>query len=175
MKSICCFSVFLFCTIFVNAQEKSNIFDIARKGTLEQMKELYLENPKSILELSPEGFSSLILATYKGNNAVAKFLIENGSNINEKTNMGTPLMAAIVKGNNEIAKLLIEKNANVNETDPNGTTALIYATIFKNHEIVSLLVKAKANTEVKDNRGNSALSYAILQNDDKLIEIIKTK
>ncbi len=175
MKLTCCLIIVLFCTIFANAQEKQNIFDIARKGSLEQMKEFYIQNPKSIFDINNDGNTALILATYRGNNAVAKFLLEKGSNINEKTNMGTPLMAAVVKGNNEIAKLLLEKNANVNETDPNGTTALIYATMFKNYEIVSLLVKAKANTEVKDNRGNSALSYAILQNDDKLIEIIKTK
>ncbi|WP_395052932.1 ankyrin repeat domain-containing protein [Flavobacterium sp.] len=157
------------------SQEKLNVFDIGRKGTVEQAKEILKTNIKAFNVVNDEGYSPLVLACYRGNNEVAKFLIENGSDINGNSKMGTPLMASIVKGNNEIAKLLIENKADVNSTDANGTTALIYATNFKNYEIVSLLIKADADYNKEDNRGNSALEYAILLNDDKLIETLKNK
>lgn len=160
---------------FSHGQTSPDVFDIARKGTVEQAKGKLKENPNSFNVVNDEGYSPLLLACYRGNNEVAKFLIESGSDINGKSKFGTPLMACIVKANNEIAKILIEKKADVNFADGNGTTALIYATNFKNYEIVSALVKAKANVDQKDNKNNSALDYAILANDDKLIQLLKTK
>ncbi len=175
MKKIIFLVLFQLVFNFSLAQEKLNVFDIGRKGTVEQAKEILKLNPKAFNIVNEEGYSPLVLACYRGNNEVAKFLIENGSDINGISKMGTPLMASIVKGNNEIAKLLIEIKADVNSTDANGTTALIYATNFKNYEIVSLLIKADADYNKEDNRGNSALEYAILLNDDKLIETLKNK
>ena len=158
-----------------SSQEALNVFDIARKGTLEQAKSILKVNPNAFKTVNSDGFSPLTLACYKGNNEVAKFLVENGCDINQKSSMGTPLMAAVVKGNVEIVMLLLNKKVEVNVADSNGTTALLYATIFKNKEIVSLLIKANANPDLKDNRGNSSIDYAILANDDKLIEILKNK
>ena len=157
------------------SQETLDVFDIARKGTLEQAKNILKVNPNAFNTVNEDGFSPLILACYKGNNEVAKLLIENGCDINGNSKMGTPLMAAVVKGNIEAAKFLLQKNADPNNSDKNGTTALMYATSVKNYELVSLLTKANANPDVKDNRGNSALDYAILLNDDKLIELLKNK
>ena len=167
--------IFVFLNNFSFSQEKMNVFDVARKGTVEQVNELLKTNSKAFNILNDEGYSPLILACYRGNNEVAKLLIATGSDLNSTSKMGTPLMACIVKGNNEIAKLLIEKKATINTADENGTTALIYATNFKNYEIVSLLIKAGADYNTEDNRGNSALEYAILLNDDKLIETLKNK
>ena len=160
---------------FCYCQTTNDVFDIGRKGTVEQAKEKLQENPNCFNVVNDEGYSPLLLACYRGNNAVAKFLIESGSDINGKSKFGTPLMACIVKANNEIAKVLIDKKADLNFADGNGTTALIYATNFKNYEIVSALVKAKANVAFKDSKNSTALDYAILANDDKLIEILKTK
>lgn len=165
---------FLFLNM-LNAQEKSDVFDVARQGTLDQAKEIFKRNAKAFNTVNKDGFSPIILACYRGNTEVAKFLIENAIDINSTSAMGTPLMAAVVKNNIQIVKFLLEKKANSNSTDANGTTALMYATMFKNYEIVDLLIKANANPDFKDNRGNSATDYAILANDDKLIEILKTK
>ena len=137
------FFTFLFLIVIFNnvtAQDNLDVFDVARKGTIEEVKVIFKKKPNSINALNNEGYSPLVLATYRGNNEVAKFLIENGSDINGNSKMGTPLMAAIVKGNTEIAKLLIEKKANVNSSDANGTTALMYAVQFKNSDILKLLL-----------------------------------
>lgn len=170
--------MFLFLLLMFNvtlAQEEATVFDIARKGTVEQAKAILKANPNAFNTINADGYSPLILACYRGNNEVAKLLIENGSDINGNSKMGTPLMACVVKGNNEIAKFLIEKKADIHLADTNGTTPIIYATNFKNYEVVSLLIKAGADYTKKDNRGNSALDYAILLDDDKLIETLKNK
>ena len=168
------FTTFIFFS-FANAQENLDVFDVGRKGTLEQAKEKLKENPNFFNVVNDEGYSPLLLACYRGNNEVAKLLIDNGSDINGKSKFGTPLMACIVKRNNEIAKLLIEKKADLNFADLSGMSALIYAINFKNYEIVSLLVKAGVNVDFKDAKNKSALDYAILLDDDLLIELLKNK
>lgn len=175
LNRVLIFAFFLVFFINLNAQETIDVFEIARKGTADDAKVALSKNANAFNTLNAEGYSPLILACYRGNNEVAKLLIETGSDINGSSKMGTPLMASIVKGNTEIAKILIEKKANIHATDANETTALIYATNFKNYEIVSLLIKAGADYTKKDNRGNSALDYAILLDDDKLIETLKNK
>ena len=175
MVKNCFYLIFLFSSISSFAQKSSNIFDVARTGTLAEAQALFQQNPKVVNDINEAGYPPLILACYRGNTEVAQFLIENGANLNYNSTMGTPLMAAVVKGNVEIVNLLLKKNVTIEQKDGNGTTALIYAAMFKNHEIAKLLIQRKASYETKDNRGNSALDYAILADDDQLIEIIKTR
>jgi uncharacterized protein len=171
MKQILFFLVgFLFCQATVAQQD---IFEIARKGTVEELKTVLKSNPTAINSVNSDGYSLLILATYRGNNQVARFLIENGADINGSSNYGSPLMAAVVKGNDEVVKLLLEHKADTSIADPSGNTALIYATIFKKYEIAEMLIKAKANIDIKDIRGNSAVDYAKIANDEKLIQLFK--
>ena len=80
----------------VKAQE-SSIFDIARNGSLMEIKALTKNNPDIINNISKEGYSALILACYYSNNDVATYLIEHVKDINSKSGYGTPLMAATVK------------------------------------------------------------------------------
>ncbi len=169
--------IFLYITVnaALHAQPKADIYNIARTGTLEQAKAAFSSDPKLYNAVSPEGFTPLILAAYRGNNEVAKFLIDHGADVNFKSNMGTPLMAAVVKSNLEITQYLLEHKADPNLADQNGTTALIYAAMFRNYEIAKLLVSHKANTETKDGQGKSAVDYAIVADDDKLMEILKHK
>ncbi|MBD3582346.1 ankyrin repeat domain-containing protein [Flavobacterium selenitireducens] len=159
---------------FVRAQSES-VFDVARTGSVEDARKMVASDPKLVNAVNAEGYSPLILACYRSNNEVAKYLLEKGADIDALSGMGTALMAAVVKGNQEMVRYLLEKKANPNLADQNGTTALLYAVMFKKHEIASLLVNAGANTGHKDNHGQSAIDYAVVANDDKFIEILKSK
>lgn len=172
MKKIYCLFLFIISFQFALAQEK-NIFDIARTGTVTEAKVYIKENPKAVLSVNENGFSALVLATYRGNNEVAKFLIENGSDVNGNSTMGTPLMAAVVKGNNEIAKLLIERKASLDLTDENGVTALIYAVQFKNIELVKLLTEKKADKNIVDKQGKTAFEYAVFSENEEIMNLLK--
>ena len=155
----------------VKAQE-SSIFDIARNGSLMEIKALTKNNPDIINNISKEGYSALILACYYSNNDVATYLIEHVKDINSKSGYGTPLMAATVKKNSNLVKLLLENNANPNLTDQNNSTALHFSVIFNQQEIIELLMKHNANPNIKDNRWNTALDYAKITNNNKFIQLL---
>jgi uncharacterized protein len=154
-------------------QQVTDVFEVARKGTISQAEAIVKTNPKAFDVINENGFSPLILACYRGNNEVAKFIITQGADINTKSDMGTALMACIVKGNNEIAQFLIANKADLNLVDSQGTTALMYAVQFKNTAIIKLLLANNANKELKDNKGKTAFEYAVFSNDEAIINLLK--
>lgn len=154
-------------------QEKLDVFDVARKGTIEQAKALLKQDAKIFNTINSEGYSPLMLACYRGNSEVAQFLIENGSDVNGLSAMGTPLMATIVKGNVDLAKLLMDKKADVNLTDAKGTTALMYAVQFKHRELIKLLLVHKVDKSKKDDAGKTAFEYAVFSGDETIINLLK--
>lgn len=172
MRNLRAVIFFFFSAIAVFSQEKTTIYDIARKGTIDQIQSLYKENPEIINTPNQSGFSPLILACYNGNEAVATYLIEK-VNLDYVSNEGTALMAAVVKGNVKLANLLLEKNANPNLTNKQGTTALIYAVQFKNAELIQLLLKYNASKSQLDNDGKTAFEYAVFSGDDAIINLLK--
>jgi len=153
--------------------QKASVYDVARNGSLFELKELVNNDINIINKTSKEGYSALTLACYYGNNDVAAYLIQNVKDINSKSGYGTPLMAATVKKNSYLVKLLLENNANPNLTDQNNSTALHFAVIFSQPEIITLLMEYKANPNIKDNRGNTALDYAKITNNNKFIQLLK--
>ena len=157
----------------LNAFSQSDVFDVARKGTVEEMKLLVKKDANIVNSKNDSRFTPLILACYKGNIDVAKFLIENSKTINESSDMGTPLMACAVKGNIEISEFLLKNGANPNLTDPKGTTALIYAVQFENIDLVNLLLKYKANKNLKDNDGKTAFEFAVFSGNQQIINQLK--
>ena len=168
------FSLLFFLSVYsTHSQNRLDVFDIARNGTVAEVNYLLKSNPNAFKQLNKDGFSPLLLACYRGNNEVAKLLIETGCNINEKSSMGTPLMAAVVKGNREIVEYLLLKSANVNLTDDNGTTPLMYAVMFKNRELVMLLLEKNADKTLLDQKGKSAFEYAVFTGNQDIINLLK--
>lgn len=172
MKSFLIFLSFFFITFSIFSQEKISIYDIARKGTIDQVQAIHKETPEIINTPNEHGFSPLILACYSGNESVAQYLIEN-SNVDFVSSEGTALMAAVVKGNVKLANLLLEKKANPNLTNQQGTTALIYAVQFKNAELISLLLKYNASKSQLDTDGKTAFEYAVFSGDETIINLLK--
>ncbi|WP_163407718.1 ankyrin repeat domain-containing protein [Flavobacterium ajazii] len=164
--------IMLLCLSIAEAQNKT-VFDIARTGTLAEIQTLNKSNPDLINSLNESKTSPLILACYRGNTEVAKFLIENVKDINYNSDMGTALMAATYKNHPQLVKLLLEKKANPNATDVNGTTALSLAVQFKNDQLVKLLLDYKADKTIKDNKGKTAFEYAVFSQNEEIINLLK--
>ena len=173
MKNIFFFIVNLFFLNTTFSQVKLDVFDVVRKGNLKQIKEIFENNPKAILLINENGFSPLTLACYHNNYEAAKFLLEHQSNVNVSSPMGTPLMAAVVKGNVGITQLLLKNKADVNSVDSNGTSALIYAAMFRSSELVQLLLSYNADKTHIDNKGKTAFEYAVFSGDEKTINLLK--
>ena len=83
-----------------------------------------------------------------GHEDIAKLLLKNGANINDKNDIGwTPLMAASQGGCFKMVKLLIKRNADINAIGYNGYTALWYALGSRHFKIAKLLIKKKADMD----------------------------
>jgi ankyrin repeat protein len=171
MKKIKIFAFFLFCSCTIQAQTQ-DIFDISRKGTLEEIKAVFSKNPESINSVTENKSSPLILACYRNNEAVALFLADKVADINYNSGMGSALMAAVMSGNEKIIEKLISLNADLNLKDNQGKTALIYAVFFNKNEVVKLLLKAGSDKKITDNDGRTALDYATFNKNTELIILL---
>lgn len=167
MKKTITYSFLLFA--FLASAQVKNIFDVARKGNLQEIEEIYKKNPDVINSVDEKKSSPLILACYRGNTDVALFLADKVKDVNYNSGMGTALMAAVMSGNSAIVEKLIQVKANLNLMDQGGKTALIYATFFNKNELANLLLEAGADRNIKDVDDRTALDYATFNKNTTLI------
>jgi ankyrin repeat protein len=159
----------------VMALSQKNIFDIARSGSVDEVKKLMAINPDTINKINSAGYLPLTLACYRGNEAVAFFLAEHVKDINGGSNYGTALMAAVFQNKEAIVKALLKFHADPNLSDKNGATALQYAVMKRNEPIIKLLIDANADVNAEDNRGNSAMDYGKMTQNKNIIELLTKK
>ena len=172
MKSV--FFLLVLFSVVCGAQVKSkDVFDVARSGTVEEMKALVQLKKDTINAINPSQFSPLILACYRGNTPVAEYLAKNVKDINYNSPSGSALAAAAVKGNTAMVKMLLENKANPDLADGMGMTPLLYASQFENKEIIQLLLKYKANKQLKCNEGKTAMDYAVFNKNQEIIDMLK--
>jgi ankyrin repeat protein len=157
---------------FLSFSQTKNVFDIARNGTLNEIKQIYNENKSAIDSTNDKSFSPLILACYKNNEEVALFLIEKTADINYRSNIGNALMAAVMKGNLKVINSLLEKKVDLNSQDQEGNSALYFATLTNQNEIVKLLLKAGAKIDLKNNADEIPLDIAKRNKNTELIILL---
>jgi len=154
------------------SQTKS-VFDIARNGTLDEMKALVSQNPDIINSKNERGFTPLILACYRGNTEVAKYLIDNVKDLNYVSPEGTALSSLCINYNKELVEKMLSKNADPNIQDSFGNTPLLWAVKRGNLELVKILLQNKADRTLKDSLGISAFEYAVKSNNNEMINLLK--
>lgn len=158
----------------LSAQENAkSIYDVARSGTVAEVKELMKQNPDIINQINENGFSPLILACYRGNTEVAKYLIDHVKDLNYKSREGTALAGLSIKYNKELTEYLLKKNADPNIADPTGFTPLFWAVKFGNKELTELLLKYKADKTLKDSMGMTPFEYALKADNKEIINLLK--
>lgn len=150
-----------------------DIFNVARNGTIGDIKILMQKNKDTINVLDANGFTPLILACYRGNDSVAEYLIKKVNNINYISPSGTALAAVVVKGNYQLAQKLLICNANPNLSDEQGIVPLMYAVQFKNIKLIHLLLEYKADKTVSDKVGKTLFEYAVFTKDQEIINLLK--
>ncbi len=164
----------IFLGTILSAQEKEkSIFDIARSGTVAEVKELMKKNPEIINQTNENGFSPLILACYRGNTEVAQYLIDHVKDVNYKSREGTALAGLAVKYNRDLVERLLKKNADPNIADDTGYTPLFWAVKFGNTELVELLLTYKADKTRKDSMGMTPFEYALKTDHKEIINLLK--
>jgi len=98
-----------------------------------------------------DNITTLNLAVANDRPDIAKSLLENGANVNERNATGfTPLHLAIVRNNPDMVSLLVDNGANVNEEQRFGDTPLHLAN--RKNPVISKLLLAKGADMNSTNR-----------------------
>ena len=141
----------------------------------------------------PKNFTTLMIASYFGLEAVVKHLLEVGGvdpNSKDGTYGRSALSWAAGNGFDDIVKLLIKgpkislngivklpfrKGAKVNSADRYGRTALSYAAWNGHIATVKLLLRAGARVNSMDEIQGTPLSYAICNGHNDVVELLLKK
>jgi uncharacterized protein len=170
MKSI---TVLTLVFLSFSAYCQLDVFDVARKGSIDQLKELVEINKDTINSINARGDSPLILACYYGNKEVAEYLIDNVNDVNYITPNGTALIAASYTKNKDIVIKLLTQTSNIDLVDQNGKSALVFAIMANDFEIVEILIKKGASTDLKDKSNKACIDYALESKNQKIIDLVR--
>jgi ankyrin repeat protein len=114
----------------------------AKKGNLDQLKEILDNSEFTINSSDSTGMTILIYSSWYGQKDIVKFAIDNGACIDQRNKFGmTALLYAVAGKDLETVKMLIEAGAYKNITDFKGWSPISMAEfpIFKNKEIETYL------------------------------------
>jgi ankyrin repeat protein len=130
----------------------------ARTGNVDVVKTLLARGADVRARERSRGQTALMWAAAENNAGVIKALIDAGADMNERSRGGsfTPYLFAVRAGHIDASRTLIEAGAKVDETLPDGTSALVLATINAHYELAAFLVDKGANPNA-DAQGWTAL------------------
>ncbi|WP_165780263.1 ankyrin repeat domain-containing protein [Leptospira saintgironsiae] len=143
-----------------------NLFEASALGEEERVRDLVNSNPSVVHSYSPDGWTSLHLASHFGKLSIIEFLLENGADIHAKSKSklsigNTALHSAVASWRADAVALLLEHGADPNFTQDGGFSPLhIAASRQGNEQIVSLLLKKGANPDLKTEDGKTAREIA---------------
>ena len=165
---------FLFIVLSFSLHGQS-VFDLARTGTVDQMQNYLKKHPEHINLISEDGASPFLLASYRGNNQVAMFLIEKGADLTFCYAEGSAIYALIYKNNLELLDAIVKKGVNVNDSCQFEQLGypIHFAMTLKRYDVVALLIKNNADLMVKDQQGRSIAELLTLYNDPQYNELFK--
>lgn len=83
-------------------------------------------------------------------------------------------MNAVYNKHTDLASFLLSKGVNVNTKEPNGWSALMFATMHGNTECVKILLDAGADVNTATNDGETPLQRAEKINKSGLKNVEKT-
>ena len=109
------------------------------------------------------GMSALILASFEGNFAIAKKLLDAGADINITDEMERSVLdyvflkGEISKKYIDLAKFFIKKGANLNNIDAIGVSTLSIQATYCHYDAVKVFVESGADVNLINSTGTTAL------------------
>ena len=122
-----------------------------------------------------DGRVLLSWAAAQGKEAVVKFLLANGADIETKDDDGrTPLSWAAIEGKEAVVQILLTNGAEIETKDNDGRTPLSRAAYIGGEPVVQILLANGAEIETKDNNSWTPLSWAAYYGNKATIQILLT-
>lgn len=122
--------------------------------------ELLVKSGIPIDSQNDEGDTALVFALGQGNVNAAKWLLDNGANVEHGSGWrATPIISAIYSGNLDLVELIINRGAKINQSfGKQGQSPLDYAIMQGNQDIVDYLIsRGAAKAENKENKYSSRI------------------
>lgn len=134
-----------------------------------------LETVKTLVDLGadPKIGGPLIIAAYRGEEDILKYLISQGSALTNPTGW-TALHAAASGGHAKIVEYLLTQGQNPNAQDEDGESPLMYAA-QTNIDVVRVLINAGADPFLQDNKDQTALKWAMNSSRQDVISYFNTE
>lgn len=165
---------------FIIDYNRTQIFDLLKKavsnghlGILEYLMKININYNKILFDLKEEKFQTLIHAAVQNNQLqIAKFLIENESDVNVKDEKGhTPIFYAVQNNNPDTTKLILYSKPHIN-----SDYKLFFMVISKgNSEIIQDFLKYYSDINFEDEFGTTALHFAAWNGDEETVQLLFDK
>ena len=174
MKSIILIVVSIFITRQITWSQ--SIHDLARTGTVTLIEEHLKKVPSDLNTISEQGMTPFILASYRGNNEVAKLLLDKGADIGYCSPEGTAIYGMIYKDNSALLEYVLEKGYSPNDTCQFSQfgTPLNFAMSLRRYSIISLLLKSGAKTVNLNAQGQKLKDLLLFYNDEQLTKLFES-
>ncbi len=132
------------------------------EGEIQRIQNLIRNSPDLINAIS-DSMSPLHNAARDGRLSVARFLLENGAQVDLRrpNNRWTPLAFACDAGHRAMAELLLERGADPNAVLDNGRTILHFIAAKGYMSILEVLLRRGANVNAQGDDGRSPLHVAV--------------
>ena len=119
----------------------------ARTGKVDALKILIARGADIRAQEPTKGQTALMWAAAENNAAAVKVLVEAGADIQERSRDAsfTPFLFAVRGGHIETSRMLLDLGANVADALPDGTSALVLATINAHYELAGFLLDRGAD------------------------------
>jgi len=119
----------------------------ARTGQVEVIKQLIAHGADVRAKEPSKGQTALMWAAGENNAEAIKVLVQAGADVHERSRNGsfTPLLFAVRAGHIDASRALLESGAKIEDTLPDGTSALVLATINAHYELTGFLLDKGAN------------------------------
>ena len=174
MKSFILIAVSIFITHQITWSQ--SIHDLARTGTVTLMEEHLKKVPSDLNTISEQGMTAFILASYRGNNEVAKLLLDKGADIGYCSPEGTAIYGMIYKDNSALVEYVLEKGYSPNDTCQFSQfgTPLHFAMSLRRYGIISLLLKYGAKKDIQNPQGQNINDLLLFYKDEQLTKLFES-
>jgi ankyrin repeat protein len=151
------------------------LFEAAATGQIQQVREIIETNLEQPNAFSPDGFQPLGLASFFGHTDVARYLLEQGAEVNAHSRNDLrvqPLNSAAAGQHLDIARLLLAQGANPNARQGEGFTPLHAAVDNGQIEMVRLLLEHGADPSAVAANGKTPRDLAVEKGHLSLLDLL---
>jgi ankyrin repeat protein len=144
--------------VLIAAKPGLDIFEATAAGKTDKVSEILNRDSDASRQWSADGFTALHFAAFFNRSAIARELIQHGSDIDaiaRNPMKVTPLHSAAAAHSGEIVRLLLERGANPNARQQGGWTPLHAAAQDGDAEMVRALVEHHADPKATNDEGKT--------------------